>query len=177
MLFLCAARLSPSWRWQTAPVQIATTDNPSGNCLWEFQRCSLWQKPLYKSLFKLEVLFKRVWTVMVCCVMGVGSSAEAGWTLPTVVSQEPCPVGCTLGVEIGLGWLPFTAILCLTLLLSYSFCEDLLPHFFQILYLGIHRTRGVFFWGGNVFIHLNFLISLILTPVGTGHLCNDLWNI
>ena len=150
MLFLCAARLSPSWRWQTAPVQIASTDNPSGNCLCEFQRCSLWQKPLYKSLFKLEVLFKRVWAVTVCCVMGVGSSAEAGWTLPTVVSQEPCPVGCTLGVEIGLGWLPFTAILCLTLLLSYSFCEDLFPHFFQILYLGIHRTRGVFLGGGTM---------------------------
>lgn len=35
------------------------------------------------SLFKLEVLFKCASTVMVWRVIGVDSSAEAGWPLPT----------------------------------------------------------------------------------------------
>ena len=96
MLFLCAARLSPSWRWQTAPVQIASTDNPSGNCLCKFQRCSLWQKPFYKSLFQLEVLFQCVLALMVCCVIGLGSSADLGWTL-SVTAQEMGPVWRPLG--------------------------------------------------------------------------------
>ena len=141
MLFLCDARLSPSWRWQTAPVQIASTDNPSGNCLCEFQRCSLWQKPLYKSLFRLEFLFKHVWAVMVCCVMiGVGSSAGWGGHFRPTLLTSCVQSGRALGMEAGLGWLPFSATLCVTFLWSYSI---LTFFFFQIPYLSICKTRGV----------------------------------
>lgn len=160
MLFLCDARLSPSWRWQTAPVQIASTDNPSGNCLCEFQRCSLWQKPLYKSLFRLEFLFKHVWAVMVCCVIGVGSSAgSGGHFLPTLLTS--CvQSGHALGMEAGLGWLLFTTALCVTFLWSYSiltlFFSDSLSKFMQ--------DKGS--WGGgNGFIHFSFLIPLIHLPL------------
>lgn len=162
MLFSCSARLSPSWRWQTALVQIASTDNPSGNCLFKFQRCSLWQNPLCKSLFKLEVLFKCVLTVMLLCVIGVHSSADASGHFLQSLLRSYAPCGGTLGVETVLAWLPCTAILCLLFLLSYPFCKDFFPHFSDFL---LKRTQDKGnFWRKSGFVQFNFLILPIFTP-------------
>lgn len=133
-----------------SPVQIASTDNPSGNCLCEFQRCSLWQKPLYKSLFKLEVLFKCVLTVMVCCVVRVDTSYSHR---SGVVSRIAVPR------EWKQAWADYP-------LLPFCVCHSCCPILsvktsliFQIPYFSVHRTRRVFLGGTMALSIFNFYSS------------------
>lgn len=80
------------------------------------------------GLFKLEVLFQCVLTVMIWCLIGVDSSADAVWPFPTVIAQELCLV---LRHARGKNRHGSTTLYChfvFAIWLSYPFCEEFFPH-------------------------------------------------
>ena len=65
--------------------------------------------------------------IMIWCVIGVDSSADAGWPLPTAPAQELCLVLRYTGGENRHGPTTLYCHFVFAIWLSYLFCEEFFP--------------------------------------------------